>query len=196
MTDPGIDLNSTYQDGASVDWVTVSIKGSGSVEVCLTLDGSTCHGQIRSVGLEATTQKVIGTGTRLDTWGENLWTYDITAQRNKLFGVMLRSAQPGGAVSIQYASLSLDLSEVAGMPTSGSFRTCSPVKSNGGFHCSYIGAAGAGPNNIYWIHPDTGEASPAYLRQVAQAHEGMAGVYGAVLVEGMVRKGDAVELLD
>jgi MOSC domain-containing protein YiiM len=26
-------------------------------------------------------------------------------------------------------------------------------------------------------------------------HEGMAGVYGAVLVEGMVRRGDAIELL-
>jgi MOSC domain-containing protein YiiM len=34
------------------------------------------------------------------------------------------------------------------------------------------------------------------LKAIAQAHEGMAGVYGAVLVEGMVRKGDAVELLD
>jgi hypothetical protein len=34
------------------------------------------------------------------------------------------------------------------------------------------------------------------LRQVAQAHNGMAGVYGAVLVESIVLKGDAVELLD
>ena len=31
---------------------------------------------------------------------------------------------------------------------------------------------------------------------VAQAHEGMIGVYGATLVEGIVRKGDPVELLD
>ncbi|MEP7072058.1 MAG: MOSC domain-containing protein, partial [Verrucomicrobiota bacterium] len=46
------------------------------------------------------------------------------------------------------------------------------------------------------LDPETAEKSPAVLKQVAQAHEGMAGVYGAVLVEGLVRKGDPVELLD
>ncbi len=46
------------------------------------------------------------------------------------------------------------------------------------------------------LDPDTGEKSPAILKKVAQAHEGMAGVYGAVMVEGMVHKGDSVELLD
>jgi uncharacterized protein YcbX len=46
------------------------------------------------------------------------------------------------------------------------------------------------------LDPDTGESRPEFLRQVAQAHNGMAGVYGAVLVEGMLRKGDAVQLLD
>jgi uncharacterized protein YcbX len=45
------------------------------------------------------------------------------------------------------------------------------------------------------LDPDTGEKSPAILKAVAQAHEGMAGVYGAVLVEGILRKGDPVELL-
>ncbi|MEP6604344.1 MAG: MOSC N-terminal beta barrel domain-containing protein [Spartobacteria bacterium] len=45
------------------------------------------------------------------------------------------------------------------------------------------------------LDPDTGEKTPAILKQVAQAHEGMAGVYGAVLVEGILRKGDPVELL-
>jgi uncharacterized protein YcbX len=45
------------------------------------------------------------------------------------------------------------------------------------------------------LDPDTGEAKPELLRQVAQAHDGMAGVYGAVLVEGMLRKGDAVQLV-
>jgi len=45
------------------------------------------------------------------------------------------------------------------------------------------------------LDPDTGEKEPALLKKVAQAHSGMAGVYGAVLVEGMLRKGDAVELL-
>jgi uncharacterized protein YcbX len=46
------------------------------------------------------------------------------------------------------------------------------------------------------LDPDTAEKTPAILKQVAQAHEGMAGVYGAVLVEGMIRKGDSVELID
>ena len=46
------------------------------------------------------------------------------------------------------------------------------------------------------LDPDTGESKPEFLKQVAQAHKGMAGVYGAVLVEGTLRKGDAVELLD
>jgi uncharacterized protein YcbX len=45
------------------------------------------------------------------------------------------------------------------------------------------------------LDPDTAEKAPAILKAVAQAHEGMAGVYGAVLAEGMIRKGDAVELM-
>src|SRR5437016_1622487 len=46
------------------------------------------------------------------------------------------------------------------------------------------------------LDPDTAEKTPAILKQVAQAHEGMAGVYGAVLMEGVIRKGDSVELID
>jgi uncharacterized protein YcbX len=46
------------------------------------------------------------------------------------------------------------------------------------------------------LDPDTAEKTPALLKAIAQAHEGMAGVYGAVLAEGIIRKGDAVELLD
>ena len=46
------------------------------------------------------------------------------------------------------------------------------------------------------LDPDTGEKAPALLKKVAQAHSGMAGIYGAVLVEGMLRKGDPVELLN
>ena len=49
---------------------------------------------------------------------------------------------------------------------------------------------------IITLDPDTGEQTPAILKKVAQAHEGMAGVYGAVLVEGMLHKGDSIELLD
>src|ERR1051326_1630762 len=46
------------------------------------------------------------------------------------------------------------------------------------------------------LDPDTAEKTPAILKAVAQAHEGMAGVYAAVLSEGMIRKGDSVELFD
>jgi uncharacterized protein YcbX len=45
------------------------------------------------------------------------------------------------------------------------------------------------------LDPDTAEASPDVLRSVARAHEGKAGVYGAVLVEGMVKRGDPIEIL-
>jgi uncharacterized protein YcbX len=46
------------------------------------------------------------------------------------------------------------------------------------------------------LDPDNAEKSPAILKAVAQAHNGMAGVYGAVLVEGMMHKGDPVEVLN
>jgi uncharacterized protein YcbX len=46
------------------------------------------------------------------------------------------------------------------------------------------------------LDPDTAEKSPSLLKQIAQAHNNFAGVYGAVLVEGLIRKGDTVELLD
>ena len=46
------------------------------------------------------------------------------------------------------------------------------------------------------LDPDTGEANPQVLRKVAVAHEGMAGVYAAVLIEGVVRQGDSIEIVD
>jgi hypothetical protein len=46
------------------------------------------------------------------------------------------------------------------------------------------------------LDPDTGEKEPVLLKKVAQSHSGMAGVYGAVLMEGMVHKGDSVKLVD
>lgn len=46
------------------------------------------------------------------------------------------------------------------------------------------------------LDPETAESNPKILRPVAQGHEGMAGIYGAVLVEGTVRRGDTVEVLD
>ena len=46
------------------------------------------------------------------------------------------------------------------------------------------------------IDPDTGEHNPKVFRKVAQAHAACAGVYCAVLVEGILTKGDSIELLD
>ena len=46
------------------------------------------------------------------------------------------------------------------------------------------------------LDPDTSDKAPAVLKTIAQAHEGKAGVYAAVVAEGTVRKGDPVELLD
>jgi uncharacterized protein len=45
------------------------------------------------------------------------------------------------------------------------------------------------------LDPDTGEHNPQVLRKVAETHEAFAGVYCAVLVEGIVTKGDSIELL-
>lgn len=44
------------------------------------------------------------------------------------------------------------------------------------------------------LNPDTGEHNPAILRIVARAHGNFAGVYCAVLVEGLLKKGDLIEL--
>lgn len=43
------------------------------------------------------------------------------------------------------------------------------------------------------IDPDTSDRNSAILGRVTKAHEGKAGVYGAVLVEGIVRVGDTIE---
>jgi uncharacterized protein YcbX len=46
------------------------------------------------------------------------------------------------------------------------------------------------------LDPDTAEANPEVMRCVAKAHDGTAGVYAVVLVEGAIRAGDAIALLD
>jgi len=46
------------------------------------------------------------------------------------------------------------------------------------------------------LDPDTGKANPKVLRNVALAHEGNAGVYAAVLIEGVVRRGDPIETVE
>lgn len=46
------------------------------------------------------------------------------------------------------------------------------------------------------LDPDTGEHNPEVLRYVAKAHATCAGVYCAVLVEGLLKPGDSIELLE
>lgn len=46
------------------------------------------------------------------------------------------------------------------------------------------------------LHPDTAERDPAILTHVSKAHDGHAGVYAAVLVEGVMKTGDSITLLD
>ncbi len=46
------------------------------------------------------------------------------------------------------------------------------------------------------LDPDSAAPAPDVLRHVARTRSGKFGVYAAVLVEGMVRKGDPVQLLD
>ena len=46
------------------------------------------------------------------------------------------------------------------------------------------------------IDPETLDENPAILRHVAKNHDGTAGVYAAVLVEGLVRPGDEIVLQD
>jgi uncharacterized protein len=46
------------------------------------------------------------------------------------------------------------------------------------------------------LDPDTGEHNPEVLRQVAATHEACAGVYCAVLIEGIMTSGDSIELVD
>jgi uncharacterized protein YcbX len=45
------------------------------------------------------------------------------------------------------------------------------------------------------LDPDTAEANPEVMKRVAREHESCAGVYAAVLVEGMVAQGDSISLL-
>jgi hypothetical protein len=45
------------------------------------------------------------------------------------------------------------------------------------------------------LDPETGEHNPEILRKVAREHDNFAGVYCAVLVEGLLKKGDLIELI-
>ena len=46
------------------------------------------------------------------------------------------------------------------------------------------------------LDPDTAVPTPEILRKVTQDHDRAAGIYGAVLVEGIIRFNDAVEVID
>lgn len=46
------------------------------------------------------------------------------------------------------------------------------------------------------LDPDTAHQEPEIMRRLTRDHEGKAGIYGAVLVEGTVRPGDEIALLD
>ncbi len=46
------------------------------------------------------------------------------------------------------------------------------------------------------LDPDTAQQNPEVMRRVAREHGGKAGVYGAVLIEGTIRPGDEIALLE
>jgi len=46
------------------------------------------------------------------------------------------------------------------------------------------------------LDPSTGEANPEIMKRVARGHDGTAGVYAAVMVEGTVSPGDEIVLLN
>src|SRR5262249_9284065 len=84
------------------------------------------------------------------------------------------------------ANIYLDLSTASGFAENGFVGRCMRIGSK-----VLISILERDPRCVMiTLDPDTGESRPELLRQVAQAHNGMAGVYGAVLVEGIVRKGD------
>jgi hypothetical protein len=59
-----------------------------------------------------------------------------------------------------------------------------------------VHAASGGPRRALVVAEPEVKLHPAGDAGVLQAHDATAGVYSAVLVEGTLRKGDAVELLD
>ena len=44
------------------------------------------------------------------------------------------------------------------------------------------------------LDPDTAQANPEVMRHVARAHAGKVGIYGAVIVAGMIRSGDEIRM--
>ncbi|MGH9660452.1 MAG: hypothetical protein ACRD96_18020, partial [Bryobacteraceae bacterium] len=126
------------------------------LEACLTIDGASCHGDIRRVALDTSLSwKTLGGSGRIDTWGRPVWAHDVS--QNRSFGVLLRNADPAPTVSVDAVEMDVLTSEQPAMPPAGNFQVCAPAKSNGGWRCSFPGAGGAGANVAYWIQPETGE---------------------------------------
>jgi uncharacterized protein YcbX len=46
------------------------------------------------------------------------------------------------------------------------------------------------------LDPESGQPNPEVMRQLKRGHDGKAGVYGIVVVEGIVRPGDEIVVLD
>jgi len=49
---------------------------------------------------------------------------------------------------------------------------------------------------ICTLDPDTAQPNPGLIKWLASDHEGQAGIYGVVLAEGIISRGDEVALLD
>ncbi len=166
-TDLGLSIAAYLLTGQAVDSVLVWIRGSGqgasesdrSIDVCLTVDGVRCRGEIRTMVLDSRESlKALGSTKPVDTWGAPLWQDEL---QSKTFGVMIRASGTSGApISIQSVQIDIINSGMGSMPENGFLPTCAPVKSNGGFHCSVRSFGGNGSNALYWIHPDTGEVRP------------------------------------
>jgi MOSC domain-containing protein YiiM len=46
------------------------------------------------------------------------------------------------------------------------------------------------------LDPETTQASPDVMRVVARSHDGKAGIYAAVVVEGTIRRGDKITVVN
>ena len=164
LTNAELDVLPYLVTGQSIDSVVVHIQGSGqgstmddrSIDVCLTADGSTCRGEIRSVALDDhESVKTLGSSTGVDTWEAPLWEDEL---KNQTFGVMIRSSSAAGVpLSIQAVTVDITNSGMGSLPENGFLTTCAPVKSNGGFHCAFRSFGGNGASALYWIQPETGE---------------------------------------
>jgi len=49
---------------------------------------------------------------------------------------------------------------------------------------------------IVTLDPDTSDPNPEVMKRLAQGHETRAGIYAAVLVEGMVGVGDEISVVE